>query len=108
MKLELPHDALIGPAHGIPFRGAHKRLDKLIEHHEKALQRLLEFCDKPRLATGVYSVLFRREITDSNRIMAVGESIAHLNCLKNRGLVTRRLNDAGQFIYMAKSGVLAA
>jgi len=108
LKLELPHDALIGPAHGIPFRGAHKRLDKLIEHHEKALQRLLEFCETPRLATEVYSVLFRREITDGTRIMAVGESVAHLNCLKYRGLVTRHLNDAGQFTYKAKTGVLAS
>lgn len=101
LKSELPEDTLICPAHGLPFKGAHKRLDKLIEHHEKALSRLREFCKTPRLATEVYSVLFRRQINDMNRIMAVGESIAHLNCLKDRGQVIRRLNDAGQFIYMA-------
>lgn len=93
---------LIGPAHGLPFRGAHRRLDKLVEHHEKALDRLLEHCKEPRRATEVYSVLFRREINDGNRIMAVGESIAHLNCLKGRGLVSRRLNDAGQFTYKTR------
>lgn len=97
----LPEDILICPAHGIPFRGAHRRLGKLIEHHEKALSRLHEFCKTPRLATEVYSVLFRREINDGNRIMAVGESIAHLNCLKGRGLVSRRLNNDGQFVYRA-------
>ena len=102
LKEELPEDVLVCPAHGIPFRGAHKRLDKLIEHHEKALDRLLEHCREERLATEVYSVLFRRQINDSNRIMAVGESIAHLNCLKGRGLIRRRLNDAGQFVYKAK------
>jgi len=102
LKANLPADTLIAPAHGIPFRGAHRRLDKLIEHHEKALDRLLEHCKTPRLATEVYSVLFRRAINDSNRIMAVGESIAHLNCLKGRGLVSRRLNDAGQFTYKAR------
>jgi len=103
LKTILPEDTLICPAHGIPFYGAHKRLDKLIEHHEKALTRLLEFCQTPRLSTEVYSVLFRRAINDGNRIMAVGESIAHLNCLKNRGLLSRRLNDAGQFTYKAKA-----
>ena len=103
LKRELPEDTLIGPAHGIPFRGAHRRLDKLVEHHEKALDRLTEHCRTPRLATEVYSVLFRREITDGNRIMAVGESIAHLNCLKQRGIVSRRLNDAGQFTYKTRS-----
>jgi len=101
LKRVLPEDVLVCPAHGIPFRGAHKRLDKLIEHHEKALDRLHEHCKTPRLATEVYSVLFRRQINDMNRIMAVGESIAHLNCLKNRGRITRRLNDAGQFVYRA-------
>lgn len=103
LKRELPEDVLVCPAHGIPFRGAHRRLDKLIEHHEKALSRLRDFCSTPKLATEVYSVLFRRQINDSNRIMAVGESIAHLNCLKERGLISRRLNDAGQFVYRSKS-----
>ena len=95
----LPEDVLICPAHGIPFRGAHRRLGKLIDHHEKALDRLEDFCDSPMLSTQVYSVLFRRSINDSNRSLAVGESIAHLNCLKARGRVKRRLNDAGQFTY---------
>lgn len=99
LKRILPDDTLILPAHGLPFRGAHRRLDKLILHHEKALDRLHAFCETPRLATEVYSVLFRRKINDSNRLLAVGESIAHLNCLKKRGRVKRRLNDAGQFVY---------
>ena len=103
LKREFPEDILVGPAHGIPFRGAHVRLSKLIDHHEKALNRLAEHCREPRLATEVYSALFRREINDSNRIMAVGESVAHLNCLKMRGIVSRRLNDRGQFTYKTRS-----
>ena len=99
LKNVLPEDTLICPAHGIPFTGAHRRLDKLIYHHERALERLHELCTEPKLSTEVYSALFRRQITDMNRLMAVGESIAHLNCLIGRGLMTRRLNDAGQFIY---------
>ena len=102
LKGELAEDMLILPAHGLPFRGAHARLDKLIEHHEKALARLLEYCETPRRATEVYGVLFRRTINDGNRIMAVGESVAHLNCLLARGQMTRRLNDRGQFTYKTK------
>ena len=102
LKQAFPEDIFIAPAHGIPFRGAHKRLSKLIEHHEKALDRLAEHCRTPRLATEVYSVLFRREINDSNRIMAVGESVAHLNCLKARGIISRRRNDRGQFTYKTR------
>lgn len=101
LQAELPEDVLVCPAHGLPFRGAHRRLGKLIKHHEKALDRLYERCAEPRLATEVYACLFRRSINDGNRIMAVGESIAHLNCLWQRGQVKRRLNDAGQFVYKA-------
>lgn len=99
----LPEGVLVCPAHGIPFRGADKRLNKLIVHHERALDRLHAFCDSPKMATEVYSALFRTKITDHNRQMAVGESIAHLNCLMNRGKVVRRLNDAGQYTYQANA-----
>ncbi len=102
LKTVLPEDTLVCPAHGIPFYGAHRRLDKLIEHHEKALDRLYEHCLTPRLSTEVYPVLFRRTINDGNRIMAVGESVAHLNCLRRRGRLSRRLNDAGQFTYKSR------
>lgn len=98
----LPGDTLICPAHGIPFHGAHRRLQKLIDHHEKALDRLHDHCRTPKLSTEVYPVLFRRTINDGNRIMAVGESIAHLNCLLKRGHMSRRLNDAGQFSYKSR------
>jgi succinyl-CoA synthetase beta subunit len=50
------------------------------------------------------NALFRREIDDRNRIMAVGESVAHLNCLKGRKVVSRRLNDRGQFTYKTQTG----
>ncbi|PHR56473.1 MAG: MBL fold metallo-hydrolase [Robiginitomaculum sp.] len=98
----LDEDTLICPAHGIPFTGAHRRLDKLIYHHERALDRLYDLCKTPKLSTEVYSALFRTRITDSNRLMAVGESIAHLNCLVARGQMTRRINDAGQYTYKSK------
>ena len=103
LRLRLPEDVLVCPAHGIPFRGAYKRLDKLVEHHEKALARLYDFCTTPMLSTQVYSCLFRREINDGNRIMAVGEAIAHLMCLVERGKMTRRINDAGQYTYKSVS-----
>ncbi|WP_017931423.1 MBL fold metallo-hydrolase [Robiginitomaculum antarcticum] len=103
LKAALPAGVLVGPAHGIPFTGAHRRLDKLVLHHEKALERLLDYCDTPKRAVDVYPVLFRRKINDGNRIMAVGESLAHLNCLLARGLIRRRFNDAGQYTYQRRS-----
>jgi hypothetical protein len=39
--------------------------------------------------------LFRSRITEGNTIMATGESIAHLNCLRARGLMERAFNSEG-------------
>ena len=102
LKTAIPEDTLVLPAHGIPFRGAHLRLSKLIKHHEQALERLHKHCLQPKRSTDVYPVLFRRSINDGNRSMAVGESIAHLNCLIERGKVERSLNEAGHYIYRSK------
>ncbi len=95
----VPNDTLVMPAHGIPFWGANARLTRLIEHHEHALERLYKHCLEPRHSTEVYPVLFRRKINDGNRLMAVGESIAHLNCLIKRGRMVRSTNAAGQYVY---------
>lgn len=100
-KLEnhLDEKSLVCPAHGIPFRNPRKRLRHLVNKHERALERLLKYYETPRLAVDAYSALFRRQITDANRSLAVGESLAHLNCLLHRGLISRRLNDEGQYVY---------
>ncbi|HFB55491.1 MAG TPA: MBL fold metallo-hydrolase, partial [Hellea balneolensis] len=101
LKKALPAETLICPAHGIPFTGAHHRLDKLVKHHELALERLHDYCREPQQACQVYSVLFRRPIDNSNRLMAVGESVAHLNCLIKRGKMRRSLNADGIYIYQS-------
>lgn len=97
----VPKDTLVLPAHGIPFRGAHHRLSRLIEHHGNALERLHEYCFDPKLSTEVYPMLFRRKINDGNRLMAVGESVAHLNCLIKRGKMQRSTNANGHYVYQS-------
>lgn len=99
LRARLPEDTLICPAHGIPFKGVHRRLDKLVSHHDKSLARLHKFCETPQRAVDVFSCLFRRPITDTNRLLAVGEAMAHFNCLIARGHMSRLINDAGQFTY---------
>jgi glyoxylase-like metal-dependent hydrolase (beta-lactamase superfamily II) len=85
LKTRVPHDVLVLPAHGKPFRGAHERLDELIAGHRSSLDLLAEFCRKPRRAVDTFPVLFKGDIDRSNLIMATGESIAHLNYLLARG-----------------------
>ncbi len=83
-----PDDVLTLPAHGDPFVGANIRLQALIDLHEAGLEKLLDACREPKRAIDVFGALFRSAIDDGNLMMATGESIAHLNCLKTRGQIS--------------------
>ena len=88
LKATIPEDVLVLPSHNEPFYGAHKRLDGLIEGHETAMKRVLSRLDEPKRAIDLFTALFARAIEKDVLGMATGETIAHLNCLKGRGLVT--------------------
>ena len=85
----LPTDTFVLPAHGEPFTGVHTRLDALKRGHETGLRRLERSLRTPKRAIDVFSSLFARPIGDGVFGMATGESLAHLNCLENRGLIRR-------------------
>ena len=81
----VPEDVLVLPAHGKPFRGAHERIDSMVNEHLARLDDLREFCKEPRRAVDVFPALYRAKITNDNRMFATGEAIAHLNYLINEG-----------------------
>ncbi len=95
LRARLPEDILVLPSHGKPFVGAHTRLTALIDEHEANLEQLLEYCREPRRVIDVFPVLFRSRINDGNMSLATGESIAHLNYLRHKGLVGMHEDDAG-------------
>ena len=101
LKTRISEDVVVLPAHGRPFRGAHERLDELIEEHESGLRALTGLLAEPRRAVDVFAALFKSPIKDGNLIMATGESIAHLNYLVNIGTVTRERDDEGVHWYRA-------
>lgn len=88
LKSIVPADVLTLPSHNEPFRGAHKRLDALIDGHETGMKRVLQRLEEPKKALELFPALFARPIDKDSLGMATGETIAHLNCLKGRGLVT--------------------
>lgn len=90
LKAAVPEDVLVLPAHNEPFRGAHKRLDALVRGHEVALERVLDRLDEPRKVLDLFPAMFSRPIGPDLLGMATGETIAHLNCLIGRGLVSQR------------------
>jgi glyoxylase-like metal-dependent hydrolase (beta-lactamase superfamily II) len=85
LEAKLPEDVLVLPAHGKPFRGVHVRLEELRKEHADRLDILLQNAGRPRRVVDVFGDLFGAAINNSNRIMATGEAIAHLQYLVNAG-----------------------
>lgn len=96
----IPDDTLILPAHGLPFYGVQARLQQLIDHHEDHLDALEEACVQPSSAIELLPVLFKRELDETQINMALGECIAHLHLLLERGKVERLLE---QDVYKYRS-----
>ena len=83
IKRRIPADVLVLPAHGKPFRGAHERIDQLIDEHMTRLDALLDCCSEPRRVVDTFPALYRAPISNENLMFATGEAIAHLHYLMN-------------------------
>lgn len=103
----LPADALVLPAHNAPFYGLHERLRFLIEHHEDHLLALEEAClAGTPTAMDLLPVLFKRELDDNHLGLALGECIAHLNFLHQRGQMERTVDEQGKYRYQSVDNTL--
>lgn len=90
---------LVLPGHQMPFTGLPDRLAQMIEGHEIALGRLSDHLATPRTAVECFPPLFRREIGPTDFSLALVETIAHLNCLLQRGAVLRSLSPDGAWVW---------
>lgn len=99
---ELPDDTLVLPSHGLPFRGIRARVAALEAHHAERLGALKDACAEPRTAAEIVPVLFSRALDVHQLFFAMGEAIAHLNHLHQRGEVSRVLDDAGTYRFCAR------
>lgn len=100
---ELPEDTLVLPSHGRPFRGLHQRIAQLEAHHELRFELILGACRTPKTAAELIPVVFDRPIEDANSIFfALGEAIAHLNYLHQRGDMRREF-DQGSYLFQSNS-----
>lgn len=100
--LGLP-DARLLPAHGPVADSTHARAEALLEHHEQRLTATAEAVAAGHdTGFGVAGALswtrrLRRldELDVMNQIMAVNETVAHLDVLVERGWLTRTTDPAG-------------
>lgn len=90
---QLPEDTLVLPSHKLPFTGLHRRIAELEHHHDERLETTLRACQEPATAWDVTGVLFDRELPPFHKILALSESIAHLNYLWKKGEITRTVID---------------
>ena len=92
---QLPPQTIVLPAHGQPFRGAAARVAQLRAGHAQRLSRLSDCTATPHTTEEVVAALFgARNLEGWNRLLAFGETLAHIRYLQGRGALTR-LADAG-------------
>ena len=93
----LPDDALVLPSHGRPFKGMHRRVEQLREHHDARLAEVLAHCMNPSTAADIVPMMFRRELDTHQLFFAFGEALAHLHALWYAGSLRRERG--GERIY---------
>lgn len=89
----VPDDALVLPAHQLPFRGVHTRLRQVVDHHVHRMEMLVDLCKSPQNAQQLTTQLFDRKLDAFQNFLAVGECLAHLHRLLALGRVQRTLQD---------------
>lgn len=87
-------DTVAFPSHGLPFRGVPGRLRYMREHHEERLDELLGFCASEKTAFDLVPMMFSQALDNHQMTFALGEIIAHLRVLVDRGLLDETERDA--------------
>lgn len=98
VKERVPDSVLVLPAHQLPFKGLHKRLQQVVEHHEHRLDELEKLCIKPHTAQELTYELFDRKLEPFQNFLAVGECIAHLHYLMYQNRI-EQTQEGEHFIY---------
>jgi len=90
LRERVADDVLVLPAHHLPFKGLHDRLDQLEAGQYASLDRLREALSKPLRIVDTFVPLFRRDIDHGVELeLATGEAAACLNYLIHRGEATK-------------------
>jgi glyoxylase-like metal-dependent hydrolase (beta-lactamase superfamily II) len=92
---DLPADTLVLPSHGRPFRGLHKRITQLRDHHCARLAEVMQACRSPQSAVDIVPLMFRRPLDAHTLTFALGEALAHLHKLWFDGLLQRVNSEDG-------------
>jgi len=92
---ELPADTLVLPSHGLPFYGLRERVGALKQHHAARLDELVAACGTPQTGAQMMPVVFKRVLDAQQTMFAMGETLAHINYLYQRGRLAHTRGDDG-------------
>ncbi len=95
----LPRETLVLPSHGQVFANLHNRIAAIRHSHARQSDKAASLCAAPAAAWPLSEQLFARPLDEFNRILAFGETLAHLAYLHNRGELARELVE-GQYRYV--------
>jgi len=103
LKRIIPDDVLVLPAHNLPFKGLHSRLNQLESGHRRDLQRVIgELTAGPKRVIDLFTTLFSRRIDEDALPLATGECLANLNYLIGKGRVDVNEDHCSVAWYMLK------
>jgi glyoxylase-like metal-dependent hydrolase (beta-lactamase superfamily II) len=77
------------PCHGEPFYGANDRIDEILAHHERRLEKTLDSIKDDSTIYEVCGGLFGGRLNIHETRFALGETIAHLEYLRHAGEINR-------------------
>jgi glyoxylase-like metal-dependent hydrolase (beta-lactamase superfamily II) len=99
----LPADTLVLPSHGMPFHGLHQRIDQLKAHHAARLDQLIELMTQPHNAYTLTSGLFPEAVKRGQGVLAMAETLAHLNYLVAAKRAENRIDPDGSIRFLART-----
>jgi glyoxylase-like metal-dependent hydrolase (beta-lactamase superfamily II) len=100
----LPDSVLVLPAHERPFRGLHHRLGQLQQHHDVHLEAIVTALDRPKTVAELRPTLFPKIRSSFDLLMAIGETLAHINFLRDEGVLIRTLDGKAWRFGLSSSG----
>ena len=91
--VKLPEETLVLPSHGRVFTGLYQRVAAIHHSHARQLKQVYALCKIPASAWELAPKLFTRPLDEFNRILAFGETLAHLEYLHNRGELIKQFHN---------------
>ena len=99
-KTEALAPELVLPGHGAPFEEGAERARIVARHHDRRLGAVLQIVrNEPHTASEITDELFGSTLLNFERRLALGEALAHIAYLLNRGEIEAERRDDGSYVY---------